>query len=89
MIACGVYRYAMIIASDPSVQPASILINIEASRPHFESLIANMSNAANNAQAGAADGVSTELRSGWLRFAAGGRRRGGGCGLCAGDGAST
>ena len=66
--------YAMIIASDPSIQPASILINIEvrrlpppppaavphtpaeavlcvraaqASRAHFESLIANMSHAAN------------------------------------------
>ena len=39
--------YAMIIASDPAIQPASILINIEASRAHFESLIANMSNVAN------------------------------------------
>ena len=39
--------YAMIIASDPTIQPASILINIEASRAHFESLIANMSHAAN------------------------------------------
>lgn len=40
--------YAMIIASDPSVQPASILINIEASRAHFEAMIANMSNNAGN-----------------------------------------
>ena len=37
--------YVMAIASDPSVQPASILINIEASRAHFEALIANMSHA--------------------------------------------
>jgi len=37
--------YAMVITSDPTVQPATILINIEASRAHFESLIANMSNA--------------------------------------------
>ena len=35
--------YVMVIASDPSVQPASILINVEASRAHFEALIANMS----------------------------------------------
>ena len=35
--------YAMIITSDPMIQPATILINIEASRSHFESLIANVS----------------------------------------------
>jgi len=40
--------YAMVIASDPTVQPATILINIEASRAHFEALIANMSASANN-----------------------------------------
>ena len=33
----------MVIGSDPTIQPATILINIEASRAHFESLIANMS----------------------------------------------
>ena len=48
--------YAMIIASDPTIQPAAILINIEASRAHFESLIANMSNV-QMGNAGGADGV--------------------------------
>ena len=48
--------YAMIIASNPSVQPASILINIEASRAHFEAMIANMSNNAGNAS-GSTGGV--------------------------------
>ena len=33
----------MVIGSDPTIQPATILITIEASRAHFESLIANMS----------------------------------------------
>jgi len=40
--------YAMAIVSDPSVQPATTLINIEASRSHFESLINNMSNFSGN-----------------------------------------
>ena len=54
--------YAMIIASDPSVQPASILINIEASRAHFEAMIANMSNNAGNANNGnSAGGGGTAL----------------------------
>ena len=44
--------YVMVIASDPSVQPASILINIEASRAHFEALIANMSHATPSAPTG-------------------------------------
>jgi len=39
--------YAMVITSDPTTQPATILINIEASRAYFESLIATMSAAAN------------------------------------------
>ena len=34
--------YAMVIVSDPTIQPATTLINIEASRPHFESLIAQL-----------------------------------------------
>ena len=34
--------YAMVITSDPGIQPASILINIETSRTHFESLIATV-----------------------------------------------
>ena len=55
--------YAMIIASDPSIQPASILINIEASRAHFESLIANMSNAA-NALAGPGNGATGGIAAG-------------------------
>ena len=52
--------YAMIIASDPTIQPASILINIEASRAHFESLIANMSNVSGASAAGAAEGAAAE-----------------------------
>ena len=36
--------YAMVIVSDPAIQPATTLLNIEASRAHFESLINNMSN---------------------------------------------
>jgi len=36
--------YAMVIVSDPTIQPATTLLNIEASRAHFESLINNMSN---------------------------------------------
>jgi Ras-related GTP-binding protein A/B len=35
--------YAMVITSDPTTQPATILINIEASRAYFESLIATVS----------------------------------------------
>ena len=35
--------YAMVIGSDPAVQPATILINLEASRAYYEGLIANMS----------------------------------------------
>merc|ERR1712087_75349 len=34
--------YAMVIVSDASIQPATTLINIEASRAHFESLIAQL-----------------------------------------------
>jgi len=34
--------YAMVIVSDPTIQPAATLINIEASRAHFESLIAQL-----------------------------------------------
>jgi len=34
----------MVIVSDPAIQPATTLLNIEASRAHFESLINNMSN---------------------------------------------
>jgi Ras-related GTP-binding protein A/B len=34
--------YAMVIVSDPRIQPATTLINIEASRAHFESLIAQL-----------------------------------------------
>ena len=48
--------YAMIVASDPTIQPASILINIEASRPHFEALIANLSHAEAPPQEGGGGG---------------------------------
>ena len=48
--------YAMIVASDPTIQPASILINIEASRPHFEALIANLSHAEATPQEGGGGG---------------------------------
>ena len=34
--------YAMVIVSDPTVQPATTLINIEASRAKFEALISNL-----------------------------------------------
>ena len=34
--------YAMVIVSDPTIQPATTLINIEASRAHFEALISNL-----------------------------------------------
>lgn len=40
--------YAMVIVSDKSIQPATVLINIEASRAHFEALINNMNNPAPN-----------------------------------------
>ena len=36
--------YAMVIVSDKDIQPATVLINIEASRSHFEALINNMNN---------------------------------------------
>ena len=59
--------YAMIIASDPSIQPASILINIEASRNHFESLIANLdapaAGSAESTLAGADAGSATPVLS--------------------------
>ena len=32
----------MVIVSDPTIQPATTLINIEASRAHFEALISNL-----------------------------------------------
>ena len=34
----------MVIVSDKDIQPATVLINIEASRAHFEALINNMNN---------------------------------------------
>jgi len=34
--------YAMVIVSDPAIQPATTLINIEASRAHFEALVAQL-----------------------------------------------
>ena len=34
--------YAMVIVSDPAIQPATTLINIEASHAHFEALISNL-----------------------------------------------
>ena len=37
--------YAMVIVSDKDIQPATTLINIEASRATFEALINNLSNA--------------------------------------------
>ena len=34
--------YAMVIVADKEIQPATTLINIEASRAHFESLVAQL-----------------------------------------------
>jgi Ras-related GTP-binding protein A/B len=51
--------YVMVIASDPKIQPASILINIEASRQHFEALIANMSTASNGGQQTGGEGTDS------------------------------
>ena len=50
--------YAMVIASEPTLQPAAVLINIEASRAHFEALIANMSHAANSSMGGTVDAAA-------------------------------
>ena len=54
----------MIISSDPTVQPASILINIEASRAHFEALIANMSNMTNASAAAPTGGEGGSVTDG-------------------------
>ena len=45
------HAQAMVIVSDKDIQPATTLINIEASRTHFEALINNMSNPQPNAPA--------------------------------------
>ena len=37
--------YAMVIVSDPTIEPATTLINIDASRSHFESLINSLNSA--------------------------------------------
>jgi len=52
--------YAMVIASDPTVQAATIQINIEASRAHFEALIANMSASANTMGSGGEQRVGSD-----------------------------
>ena len=37
--------YVMVIVSDPTIEPATTLINIDASRSHFESLINSLNSA--------------------------------------------
>ena len=65
--------YAMIIASDFSIQPATIQVNIEAARNKFESLIANMSASANLCHVSEHAGMEDNDNAGALSFTTGGQ----------------